>query len=233
MGEWQLDRLAQRQERNATTVSNEQAPVRSADQVFTRPISDADQWQRVEARGIFDPEHQFVVRYRQNGEAKGYQVVTPLRTSFGAVLVDRGFVEMAPGTAIPTTAPAPPSGEVRLTGYVRRNESGRRGAVSPANGQIRLINSDALQEALPYPVSNGYLSALTVDPPQSGGFTPVALPELSNGPHFWYAVQWFMFTAIGVLGIVVFIRADLRDRRRPRAVGTTDEPVSDRTTPVG
>ena len=50
-------------------------------------------------------------------------------------------------------------------------------------------------------------------PPQSGGFVPVELPEINEGPHFWYAVQWFMFTGIGVAGIVVFIRADLRPAR--------------------
>jgi len=29
-------------------------------------------------------------------------------------------------------------------------------------------------------------------------------------------VQWFMFTAVGVAGIVVFIRTDLRARREER-----------------
>ena len=43
-------------------------------------------------------------------------------------------------------------------------------------------------------------------PPQPGGFVPVAVPELSSGPHFWYAMQWFMFAGIGIFGIVVFIR---------------------------
>ena len=52
-------------------------------------------------------------------------------------------------------------------------------------------------------------------PPQSGGFVPVELPEINEGPHFWYAVQWFGFTGIAVAGIVVFIRGDLRRRGRP------------------
>jgi cytochrome oxidase assembly protein ShyY1 len=66
---------------------------------------------------------------------------------------------------------------------------------------------------LPYPIKSGYIGLLTVQPQQEGGFQPIQLPELSEGPHFWYAVQWFMFTAVGVAGIVVFIRADLRARR--------------------
>ena len=45
---------SERETRNATTISNEQAPVRPYEQVFTRAIVDADQWQRVTATGTFD-----------------------------------------------------------------------------------------------------------------------------------------------------------------------------------
>ena len=220
LGEWQLDRLAQRRERNATTIANEQMPIRPYEQVFTRPIIDADQWQRVEARGTFDPDHQFVVRYRSNGEADGYEVVTPLHTATGTVLVDRGFIPLVRGAQIPSAAPAPPTGEVTVVGHVRRNERGRRAATTPVNNQMRLINSDAIAATLPCPVSPGYIGLLTVQPEQQGGFQPIKLPELSEGPHFWYAVQWFMFTAVGVAGIVVFIRGDLRARREDREDAT-------------
>ena len=216
MGEWQLDRLAQRKERNATTIANEQSPVQPYEQVFSHPITDADQWQRVEARGTFDADHQFVVRYRSNGDLEGYEVVAPLRTTSGVVLVDRGFIPVQRGTQIPSTAPAPPLGEVIVVGHVRRNEKGRRAAITPVDNQMRLINSDAIATTLPYPVDSGYIGLLTVQPEQQGGFQPIPLPELSEGPHFWYAVQWFMFTAVAVAGIVVFIRTDLRVRREER-----------------
>ena len=191
LGNWQLDRLAQRKERNATTITNEQKPVQPYEQVFTHPITDADQWQRVEARGTFDADHQFIVRYRSNGGADGYEVLTPLRTASGAVLVDRGFIPLERGTRIPSVAPVPPT-------------------------QVRLINSDAIAVTLPYEIESGYIGLLTVQPEQQGGFQPIQLPDLSEGPHFWYAVQWFLFTAIGVTGIVVFIRGDLRARREER-----------------
>lgn len=216
MGDWQLDRLAQRKERNATTVANEQKPLQPYEQAFTHPITDADQWQRVEARGTFDADHQFVVRYRSNGDADGYEVVTPLRTAAGAVLVDRGFIALEHGAQIPSAAPAPPTGEVTVVGHVRRNEKGRRVATTPVNNQLRLINSDGIGPTLPYPITSGYIGLLTVQPEQQGGFQPIQLPELSEGPHFWYAVQWFMFTAVAAAGIVVFIRSDLRARREER-----------------
>jgi cytochrome oxidase assembly protein ShyY1 len=216
MGQWQLDRLAQRKERNATTVANEQKPVQPYEQVFTHPITDADQWQRVEARGTFDADHQFIVRYRSNGDVKGYEVITPLRTASGAVLVDRGFIPVTRGTPIPSVAPEPPTGEVTVIGHVRRDEQGRRAAITPVDNQLRLINSAVIATTLPYPISSGYISLLTVEPEQQGGFQPIRVPELSEGPHFWYAVQWFMFTAVAVAGIVVFIRGDLRARREER-----------------
>ena len=212
LGQWQLDRLEQRRSRNEATLANEIKPVRPVAEVFTREITDVDQWQRVEARGTFDSEHQFVVRYRHNGGAEGYEVVTPLRTEAGVVLVDRGFVE-ASARETPRVAPPPPSGEVTVVGHVRRSEQGRRSATTPVEGQMRLINSEAIGAVLGYPVLNGYVGLLTVTPPQTGEFVPVELPEISEGPHFWYAVQWFLFTGFAVAGIVVFIRSDLRARR--------------------
>ena len=213
LGEWQLDRLHQRREQNATVTANAAAPTRPADQIFTRPITDTDEWQRVEARGTFDADHQFVIRYRENGSADGYEVVTPLRMATGTLLVDRGFVVLPRGSQIPAAAPPPPLGEVVVVGHVRRNEHGRNRAITPVDGQIRLINSEAIAATLPYPVLNGYLSALSVEPPQIGNLQPIAPPELSEGPHLSYAVQWFIFTAFAIAGIVFFVRSDLRSRR--------------------
>ena len=218
LGEWQLHRLAARQQRNTDTVANERNPVVGYEQVFDHPIVERDQWQRVEARGVFDAEHQFVLRYRSNGDAGGYEVVSPLRTTSGTVLVDRGFVSLDRGAPIPAAAdaPAPPAGAVTVVGHVRRDETGRSSAMTPVNGQMRLLNSGSVAATLPYPVVNGYIGLLTVDPPQTGDFQSVQLPEISDGPHFWYAVQWFMFTALALAGVFVFIRGDLRARRQER-----------------
>ncbi|WP_375433209.1 SURF1 family protein [uncultured Friedmanniella sp.] len=230
LGDWQLRRLDQRQQRNVSTVTNERNPVIGFDQVFTHPIGDPDQWQRVQATGTFDADHQYLLRYRSNGGADGYEVVTPLRTSVGNVLVDRGFVKLDQGQPIPAAAPAPPTGTVTVVGHVRRNERGRSSATQPVDGQMRLISSDAIGPTLPYPVVNGYIGLLTVDPLQTGGFVPVVLPEISDGPHFWYAVQWFMFAGIGLAGVVVFIRGDLRARKEEQEAAATPvvpaEPVS-------
>ena len=217
LGQWQLRRLAEREGHNAATIRNEQAPVKPYEQVFTRPIVDDDQWQLVRATGTFDAAHQLVVRNRNNGDDRGVEIVTPLKTATGTVLVSRGFVATAPGTAPLSTGPAPPAGEVSVIGHVRRSEHGRSGAITPQDGTVRLINSEAIQQSIGYPVADGYIGATEVTSAQTGDLVPVEVPELSSGPHFWYAMQWFMFAGVGLLGIFVFIRSDLRDRRAAKA----------------
>ena len=214
LGYWQLDRLEQRRERNDAVAGHESAPVKDWTQVFGPVITEADQWQRVRVSGTFDAGHQFVVRYRSNAGQSGYEVLTPLRTADGRyLLVNRGFGARPAGQDFPTTAPPPPSGEVTILGHVRRNEQGPEQATNPADGQVRLVNSAAIAAALPYPLLDGYLGVLEIEPAQEGGLVPVQPPELTEGNHLSYAVQWFMFSAIAGVGLVLLIRSDLKAQR--------------------
>jgi cytochrome oxidase assembly protein ShyY1 len=57
----------------------------------------------------------------------------------------------------------------------------------------------------------------TVFPPGSPrGLAPVPLPRRSRGPHLSYAVQWFFFAAIALVGPLV---ASGAFRRRGRELG--------------
>lgn len=218
LGNWQLDRLDQRRDRNANVASHEQAEVVPFSDVFTRPITEEDQWQRVEVRGTFLADRQLQVRYRSLGDETGWELVTPLVTADGAtVLIDRGFVVRPPSEDFPKAFPAPPSGEVTVVGYVRRNEQGKQTATTPTENTVRLVNSDAIAPWLGRPLVNGYISAITLDPPQGGDFKPITPPPLDEGPHLSYALQWFSFAAIAGFGLVVLIRNDLRDRKRAAA----------------
>lgn len=211
LGYWQLDRLEQRRERNDTVTMHENSPILEWDEVFGPVITDADQWQRVRVTGTFDGTHQFIARYRTNAGRSGYEVLTPLRTTDGRyLLVDRGFGVRPTGEDFPTVAPPAPTGEVSILGHVRRNEQGTEEATDPADGQVRLVNSAEIATALPYPLLDGYLSVLEITPAQPGGLAPVQPPERTEGNHLSYAVQWFMFSAIAGVGLVLLIRSDLK-----------------------
>ncbi|HSN44087.1 MAG TPA: SURF1 family protein [Propionibacteriaceae bacterium] len=217
LGEWQLHRLEGRKESNAIVVANSAKPVKPWAQVFTHTISDADQWQRVQVTGTFDTANQLIARYRSNAGEKGSEIVTPLRTTTGQIiLVNRGLLQHADSNPDPGAVPVPPSGEVTIVGFVHRNEQGKTAALAPVEGRVRLISSVEIGKAMGVDLVNGYVTVLEMTPPQSGDLAPIQPPELTEGPHLSYAIQWFCFTLIAVGGAVILIRADLRDRRKLR-----------------
>jgi cytochrome oxidase assembly protein ShyY1 len=40
---------------------------------------------------------------------------------------------------------------------------------------------------------------------------PVPVPDLGEGPHLNYAVQWFLFAAVGVLAYPFLLRRQARE----------------------
>lgn len=217
LGQWQLRRLDERRADNAAVRQAENSPVVGWQEYFTEPVTEADEWHRVRITGHYLTEQQYVVRFRSNGDARGYEVVTPIRTEDGTVvLVNRGFGEVPRGQPMPTTAPRAPEGEVTVVGLVRMDETGGEGAEVPQEGRVRVINSPAIGADLGMPVARGWIQLAESTPTQSGELVPAALPELTEGPHLSYAVQWFAFTVIGVVGVGFFVRSDLRARRRQR-----------------
>jgi len=227
LGQWQLRRLDERRGDNAIVVAHEDAAVRPYEAVFDHPIVDADEWQRVSVTGTFLPEHQLVVRYRSNVGTVGYEVVVPLRATDGrTVLINRGFIKRPAGQDFPASVAPPPTGQVSIVGHVRRNEQGRDTAITPAGGSVMLINSDAIAAASGLTLVNGSIGVLEMTPAQQG-FEPVATPPLDEGPHLSYALQWFTFSLIALVGLIVFVRNDIRDRKRAlaraaRAASRTD-----------
>ncbi|AZZ39135.1 SURF1 family protein [Acidipropionibacterium jensenii] len=221
LGEWQLHRLSGRREANAIVRAHEGQPVVDWAQVFTpgKVIGADDQWTRVTVTGSYDAAHQLQIRYRKSGDQQGSEVITPLRAADGrTVLVDRGFIPRAGDGTDPDIAdiPAPPGGTVTVIGYVRGNENGKDSAVVPVDGRARLINSQAIGRAQGGDYVDGYIMLASSMPPQSARITPLPLPQLDEGPHLSYAIQWFCFTAIAVGGLFVLIRGDIRDRRTRR-----------------
>ncbi len=225
LGEWQLRRLDERRESNALVVAHRDQPVAPYSDVMTGTIGDDDQWYRVSATGTYEGT-QFQVRYRSLDGAYGSEAVAVLTTDRGdTLLVNRGFLPRQPGHP-DGVLPAPPDGEVTVTGYVRRDERGDENATTPHENQIRLIDSEALGAAMGVDVVNGYVQLIESDPPETDALAPLGEPDLDEGPHLSYALQWFSFTLIGVVGLVVLIRADIRDRKKEKARAAAEATIS-------
>lgn len=218
LGRWQLDRLQERHARNDVVTSNLHAPVSSVDRVLAvgREVPDGGQWQRVRAQGRYDVDHQLVVRNRPPFESRfGYHVLTPFVTDQGpALLVDRGWVAAGETAREVPRVARPPSGEVTIVGRVRKSELPADG-VAPPPGQVERIDTASIGATLPYDVYGGYVELVSQRPLDSDRTGPgvrlLPPPQPSDGPHLFYAFQWFLFGGIALVGFVVLARREAQD----------------------
>jgi len=226
LGEWQFRRLHDRKAENAVVRTNEHRAVAPVEEVLSadRDPSEQDEWRVVSATGSYDAARSVVIRYRNRDGAQGVDVVVPLVTADGtALLVDRGWLETDPSGADRDEIPAPPEGEVAVTGYVRANGTGDSTHV--ADLSARAISSDEIGPAIGHPVYGGFVELKSEDPAPDTALEPVELPELNNGPHFFYGLQWWFFGLLAIFGFCYLLYDEWRNGPRgERLVRTQKKP---------
>jgi cytochrome oxidase assembly protein ShyY1 len=225
LGGWQFRRLHDRKADNEIIRTNEHRAVAPVGDVLSpdRDPSDQDQWRVVSATGTYDASQTVVIRYRTRDGAQGVDAVVPLVTADGtALLVDRGWLQTDPSGANRGDIPDPPAGQVDVTGYVRQNGTGDSTRVSDLSA--RSISSDAIGAAIAHPVYGGFVELKSEDPAPDTKLEPVELPELDNGPHFFYGLQWWFFGLLAIFGFFYLAydewrngpRGDRPVRKQPR-----------------
>jgi surfeit locus 1 family protein len=227
LGFWQLERLSERRAFNDQVESRIDLPDRAlAEVVPAGPPVDPDEveWRTVIASGTYLPDEQFVVVNRsQNGRA-GDNVVTPMLLDDGRTLiVNRGFVPL--GIDVPDA----PVGTVAIRGVLRPSQERRTGQLSdPATGvlaEVQRIDIDRLGAQLTGDVIPVYVDLVESNPPEPAGLPePVIRPDLSDGPHLSYAVQWFIFAAAVALGWVLAVTRSITKRRHDRTADADPPP---------
>src|SRR5699024_10728244 len=128
-------------------------------------VTDDDEWMRVTAEGRYDTAHQVTVRYKTRDGQPGVHVVTPLITESGdAILIDRGWMQTNNRGEKPDRVPAPPTGTVTVTGWLRPDSQADDQAVTPHGGQVRAIASGGITSHVPYDLYHGYISLRDSNP---------------------------------------------------------------------
>jgi cytochrome oxidase assembly protein ShyY1 len=223
---WQVRRLDERRDRNALIEARQVEQPIAVEQLLRvdEPIADARreaEWRTVEATGTYDAAAEVLIRNRSLDSAPGYHVVTPVVLPDGtALLVNRGWIPIGdqPGVA-PAVAP-PPTGQVTVIGRTRGSqERGAIGPTDPADGtlaQLARVDVARIDQQVPYRLLPAYVELIDQQPAPSQPLPRLLPPpELDDGPHFAYAVQWCIFTVLAVVGWVVLVRRQvLQDRRR-------------------
>lgn len=217
LGFWQLRRLQQRKAFNNLILTNEAKPVADLDALLgprsTHHDASVDQGRTVRATGRYATSQSIVVTGQSINSVPGVWLLTPLVLDDGrAVLVNRGFISDNGGMSAPPPEAAPPSGTVTVTGSVQPTETPgafqHGDAVGPtARTNFTRIDIARIQTQIHEQLLPGWLLATAERPPYTGkvDLQPVPPPELTNGPHLSYAIQWFAFSAIGILGYPVLL----------------------------
>lgn len=216
LGVWQIHRLEHRQAENAVITRHlGSAPVPLSS--VLRPgeqVDDQSEWTRVRATGRYDVAHEVTVAFTTRDGAPGVDVVTPLVMADGpAVLVDRGWLSTKNTRERPANVPAPPTGEVTVMGWLRQDSDADDNAIEPLDGQVRAISSKGMASSVPRDLVDGYLNLRSQNPSAAKPLELEPKPELGQGPHFFYALQWWFFGGLAVFGLFWFAWVELKERR--------------------
>lgn len=217
LGVWQLDRLEQRRTRNAQVEARLAEPPLTVDAILRDTVGVL--FRRARVRGRPDPDRSIALAGRSHRGAPGVHLLTPLQLVDGsAVLVNRGWVPSADGASIDFAAVADTSVIDEEGIVLPLPGAGAPRAESSGNGGFQRvwfrIDAAALARQYPYPLAT-YQIQLLGNAGQVGGPRRLDPPELDAGPHLGYALQWFSFATIAIIGWIALIlrRTPTRSRK--------------------
>lgn len=219
LGIWQLDRLEQRRAFNSQFEAARAQPALDLNEEQPVNITSME-WRAVRVTGEYDFENQVAVRNQYYGNEYGYHLLTPLLFNASsssdpatAILVDRGWIPSAGNGSSTDWRRYDEPGTVDVSGQIRLGQPKPAigGVADPLpEGAARLEiwnNADLARIAgqMPYPLLPVYIQpeAETSDTVPPIPFQPEI--ELTEGPHFGYALQWFTFATILFLGYPFFV----------------------------
>lgn len=197
---WQYQRGVDRHAKNFKIESNTSLATINLDDIKDLK---SNEWRTVRFTGQFDKSHEVLLRNRYNADGKyGYEYLTLFKSGNKQFWIDRGWVQAGESASDRPKIPSTPTNEIELTGRLRLDSSLPRGSffALPASGN--LISSWNLRSKVntePFYIDLIGGAGLAPD-------TPAELPELSDGPHMAYALQWLFFAGLIAYGRVLIRR---------------------------
>ena len=204
LGMWQMERLAWKRDILGRLATNQAAAPIPLDELLRGdPLT--REYGRVTVAGTFVHDKEFHLAARSRKNNVGLQVVTPLRTDDGRiVLFDRGWIPSEKKDPA-KRAEGQVAGRVELTGIVRRNQERRQFAPENAPDKNVWFFVDVplmrkLAGAPPDPKLDAFFLEADAAPNPGGvpmgGQTRLDIPN----DHLQYAITWFLL-ALALAGV--------------------------------
>jgi cytochrome oxidase assembly protein ShyY1 len=224
VGFWQLRRLHIVRADNARVRATMALPAAPLESILGPGASaSAARYRRVTVTGRYDRVSEVDLANRSFEGSPGSHRLTPLRPSAGpAIIVDRGWVPLDASAAREESARPPVLVPVTVVGVLFPSE--RKSLFAPTiapTGRLTTIpriDVARIAKQLPYSAYPLYLRLESQTPAQGELPVPPGPPDLSEGPHLSYAVQWFIFAAIAAGTYLALLRRDLRRRRSAASI---------------
>lgn len=207
LGFWQLDRLQQKIEENAVATARLAIPAEPLAALLAE-LNDHPselEYRRATVDGFWMTAEEVLVRSQVHQGTAGFHVITPLEYDGKAVLVNRGWVPLTLDQT-PIADASPSDGTVE--GWIHLTQT--RGLFGPedasgAQTAFSRVDVARIQQEVSLTLDDVYL----VQTNSAGEGLPfeVDIPDFADeGPHLAYAIQWFGFALIAVVGFVALIR---------------------------
>lgn len=208
--QWQFQRGIDRHQRNSLISSR--IDLKTIDLSVALRNIDQHSWRRVRVQGSFNSAKQVLLRNHYNDGVYGFELLTEFQTTTGEKFwVDCGWIKAGETAKDSPKLPTLPAGEVEIIGRLRTTDSLPQGSLFalPVNkGSSLAAKADSLSGEN---TNAFYLNLLSGSDASLTPATQAELPELSDGPHMAYAVQWLLFAGLVIYGRFLIRRESLKD----------------------
>lgn len=212
-GNWQFDRRAEARAEINRIDNNYDAAAIPLAEAMPDPESfdiDALKWQSVEVTGEYIGEP-YLARNRPGAGGVGSNLIHPFQLTDGSIFfIDRGWVPVTGADEIPEALPMPAEGEITVTARLRSSEPDLAGRDSSGRTVASIYVPELARLAGAEQVYNAaYGQVITESVSGETGVLPLK-PVRDEGPHLSYALQWYVFILIGVIGVIYAARQEFR-----------------------
>jgi cytochrome oxidase assembly protein ShyY1 len=221
LSNWQWHRLQDRQVVNAeiqAQINREPVPISDliveVDEAKSAP--EDSQWRTVELTGVWLEDSQVLVRKKSLESDLGLWVVTPLQLSDGTiVMINRGWTAAANSAVDSPVVSDVPVGTIEVLGRLR--DVAERTKPAPTDlpeGQVdRIVPTEIVDS--PDTLTNAYVE-MTASRPESrtSEIRSLPAPEVTEGAHRSYAIQWIFFEIMTVIGWIILVRNEVKEQSK-------------------
>ena len=196
--QWQYQRGFDRHARN--TLIQEQSQLPAIDINDLGANIQEFEWRQISLQGSFDDSNQILLRNRYNDGVYGFEQLTLFLFDGKKIWVDRGWIKAGSDATIPPKLQPTQEQQVNITGRLRLDSSLPQGKFFAVTNDANRNLVSQLDARKGVQTEEFYVDLISSSDTTMNPDVPVELPELSDGPHMAYALQWVFFAGLVIYG---------------------------------